>query len=93
MDTTNAGLIRMGVPTYVRSTRHTIDCWNPVATTIGDIEILCTLSPCVVSVLRMLLVISAVSVLAAGSATSCDPEKYCSVTEKWAVNRNAVPGA
>jgi len=93
MDTTNAGLIRMGVPMYVTSTLQTIDCWNPVVTTCGDIEMVCTLRPCVMSVLPMLLVTSAVSVVAAGSATSCDPAKYCSVTEKWPVNTSGVPGA
>lgn len=73
--TIKAGLMRIGSPTNVTSMRHCTVCWYPVATLVGVTERVCTFSPCAMSVLPMLLVISAVSVEASGSASTCEPEK------------------
>lgn len=82
MDAMNAGLIIMGAPRYVRSTRHRMVCWYPVANSTMVRAMLCTFRPWSMSVLPMLLVMSAVSVLACGSDATCDPEKYSSDTVK-----------
>lgn len=90
---TKTEVIGMALPAYTRSTLHFIVSSSPVETFVAAIEIDLTSRPYSLSVDDVLFVIWFISCVLVGSVTLCDPSKYISNTEKYAVVRITVFGA